>query len=337
MVGHEDFVSSMRRQVGWFVMLGIGVLLLLLLVVSIRTDVFSKQFYVYFFPPSAGSFYEGQPVKFQGFAIGHVDEIELEEKGKVKITLELLDRYRHMIHKTSVARVIKEGLIGEQVVEVTAGDEKKPAVHEGDILGYETEASFDQLLADLKPAVSNANVLLREMASLAVWMNDPDGDVRAAMSGLREVTTGIKGERIEAMIEQFTATLTHLQQFAEELNEQRVAHELSASLKLMAEILDDVRPFSEAVGKEGEATVKHVNMMLENLGQLSKSLNIVASDLSELTPELPGLARESRTTIEEINNLIKSLKGSWLFGGGKDQDSKEERAVAAPPALDLRP
>jgi len=335
MVSHEDFVSSMRRQVGWFVMIGIGALVLLLLVTSVRTNVFAKKFYIFFSPPSASSFYEGQPVKFQGFAIGHIDKIELEAKGKVKVTLELLERYRNMIHEDSIARLTKEGLIGEQVVEVTAGDERKPVVAEGNVLGYETEASLDQLLEDLKPAVGNANVLLHELASLATWMNDPYGDVRVAMSGLRNVAQGVKGEQLSAMIEQFTATLTHLQAFAKELNQQKVALGLSRSLKVLAEILNDIRPFSEAVGREGEVTVEHVNSLLKNLDQLSKSLNIVASDLSELTPELPGLARESRTAIEEINSLIKNLRGSWLFGGGKGEGPEDD--LAAPPALDMRP
>lgn len=337
MAEQEDFVSSMRRQVGWFVILGIGILLLLLLVVSVRTNVFAKQFYVYFFPPSASSFYEGQPVKFQGFAIGHVDDIELQERGKVRITLALLDRYRHMIHEDAVTRVVKEGLIGEQVVEVTAGDSKMAAIREGKVLGYETEASFEQLLADLKPAVGNANVLLKELASLATWMNDPDGDVRIAMAGLKQVTQGVKGEKLGEMIEQFTATLNHLQKFAKELNQQHVAKELSSSLKLMSNILNDLQPLSQAIGKEGAMTVEHMNALMKNVDQLSNSLNIVASDLSELTPELPGLARESRETIEEIKSLIKALQGSWLVGSDGSRKRSEEGAMAAPPALDFRP
>ncbi|MDT8376634.1 MAG: MlaD family protein [Mariprofundaceae bacterium] len=336
MVEREDFVSSMRRQVGWFVILGVGALLLVLLVASMRSNVFAKKFYIFFSPPSAASFYEGQPVKFQGFAIGRVDQIELQAEGKVRITMELIDRYRTMLHKNAIVRVTKEGLIGEQVVEVTAGDEKKSAVNDGDVLGYETEASLDQLLIDLKPAVGNANVLLKELALLATWMNDPDGDVRLALSGIREVTRGVRGERLEAMVEQFTATMAHLQQFARELDQQHVARELSHSLKATAKILDDLRPLSQAVGEKGADTVEHVQALLVNIDELSGALNIVASDLSELTPELPGLARESRETIIEIKQLIKNLQGSWLVGGGKSRRDDEE-AAAAPPALDMRP
>jgi len=332
----DDFVSGMRRQVGWFVIFGIGILVLLLLVTSIRTNVFAKQFYIYFFPPSAGSFYEGQPVKFQGFAIGHVDQIELEKEGRVKITLSLLDRYRHMIHKSAVARVTKEGLIGEQVVEVTAGDEERKAVAEGDIIGYETEASFEQLLTDLKPAVSNANVLLKELADLATWLNDPKGDFRAAMTGMKQITKGLEGDKLGKMLTEFTGTLKQLQKFANELNQQEVATKLSVSLGQMSEIFKNLQPLTKAIGREGEMTVEHVNKLIRNLDQLSHSLNIVATDLSEMTPELPGLARESRETIEEIKSLIKTLQGSWLVGGS-NKSKKGDDAVAAPPALDMRP
>ncbi len=336
MVERDDFVSSMRRQVGWFAILGVGALLLVLLVASMRSNVFATKFFIYFSPPSASSFYEGQPVKFQGFAIGHVDQIELQKEGNVRITMELIDRYRNMLHKDAIVRVTKEGLIGEQVVEITAGDEKKGVVVDGDALRYETEASLDQLLIDLKPAVSSANVLLGELASLAKWMNDPKGDVRMALAGIREVTRGVRGDKLESMIEQFTATLVHLQKFAKELDQQQVAQNLSASLKSTSKILDDLRPLSEAMGKKGGETVEHVQALLVNVDQLSKALNIVASDLSELTPELPGLARESRQTIIEMKQLIKNLQGSWLVGGDK-QKSDDADAVAAPPSLDLRP
>jgi len=42
MVDSTDFVSGIKRQVGWFVMLGIGALILVVLIVSVRSNVFSK-------------------------------------------------------------------------------------------------------------------------------------------------------------------------------------------------------------------------------------------------------------------------------------------------------
>jgi ABC-type transporter Mla subunit MlaD len=330
-----SFVSGIRRQVGWFVMLGLGALVLVLLILSVRTNLFAQKFYLFLKPPSAASFYDGQPVKFQGFAIGHVDTIELQAQGEVKITLRLLERYRHMLHEGARAHLTKEGLIGEQVVEVTAGDPTLPSLHDGDALQYETEASLEQLLADLKPAVGNANVLLKELAQLATWMNDPNGDVRISMARMREITSGLKGEKLDAAVEEFTGLLEHLRGLTKTLQDKKVAERLGDSLTATSKILDNMRPLSESLGKHGPQMVSHMNEMLDHIDELSKALNVVANDLSELTPELPGLARESRATIEEMRGLVKGLRGSWLLGA--DSKRPKKPLETAPPVLELQP
>jgi len=331
----RSFIVGIRRQVGWFVMLGMGALVLVLLILSVRTNLFAKKFYLYLAPYSAASFYEGQPVKFQGFAIGHVDQIELQAQGEVKITLRLLERYRHMLHEGAKAHLTKEGLIGEQVVEVTAGEVKRQPLHDGDKLVYETEASLEQLLTDLKPAVGNANVLLRELAQLATWMNDPKGDVRVTMAGMRSIASGLKGEELEKAVQEFTGVLNRLQGLTQALQEKKVPEQLADSLAATSAILNNMRPLSESLGKSGPQMVARIDAVLGHIDKLSEALNIVANDLSELTPELPGLARESRATIQEMKGLIKGLRGSWLVGGGKNEPQKP--LETAPPVLELQP
>lgn len=336
MVSHDRFIAGIRKQVGWFVMIGLGALLFVLLLAGLRSNLFAQKFFLHFSPPSAASFYIGQPVKFQGFVIGHIEDVDLLDNGRVKVNMELLEQYRHMVHTDSVVRLSKEGLIGEQVVEISSPESKKPKVVEPETsIRYETEASLDQLLLDLKPAVANANVLLGELASLAKWMNDPNGDVRLAMSGLRQLTKGMRGGELQSAIGEFSKVLVHLQSLTRKLDEKGVVENLSKSLQATTKILDDLKPLSEVMGKEGAQTLAQVNALLKNVDALSKALNIVAADLSELTPELPGLARESRETIEEMQVLLKSLRGSWLFGGKGMPQSDED--VAAPPVLDMQP
>jgi len=329
----RDYISGMSRQVGWFVIIGMGTIILLLLVISIRTDVFANKFHLYVSPPSASSFYEGQPVRFQGFIIGHVDRMDLLAEGKVRVDMQLLERYRHMVHQGTTVRLVKEGWIGEPELEISGGDAEKPVVRDGDTVAYETEATIEQLLLDIKPAVANANTLLRELAELAKWMNDPDGDLRLAFARLNALSAGVRGADIQKAIERFSGVLVYLQSAAEQLDKQQVVARLSDSLRLTTKILDDLEPLAKSLGEEGP---QRINSLLRHMDQLTTSLDFVAQDLSELTPELPGLARESRDVIKEMRSLLRGLRSSWMFGGGADMELDEGEKVA-PPALDMRP
>ncbi len=314
MAGHE-YAGGMRRQVGWFVMLGIGALVLLLLVVSLQTDVFSKKFTLIVSPPSARSFFTGQAVQFQGFTIGRVSDIELRRQGQVRVSLQLLDRYRDMLHEGAAARLVKAGLIGESTVELTAGDIHKRPVHNGEDIGYQTEASVEQLLRDLKPAVKNANVLLSQMASLATWANDPNGDLRVALAGMRQLGK-IDGGQIEQAVERFSSMMARLQSMTATIKDHKVVENLSHALIASTRILDNLEPLSKAVGEQGAHTMQQMNVLFTHVDALTRSLDEVAADLSELSPQLPGLARESRQTIEQMQGLLKQMRGSWLLSGG---------------------
>jgi len=332
-----DFVSGIKRQVGWFVMLGVGALILVVLIVSVRSNVFSKKFYLFVEPPSASSFYEGQSVKFQGFAIGHIDQIELQHEGQVRISLRLLERYRHMIHQGAVIQFTKEGLLGEQIVELTQGDVAKPMLKSGELLSYETETSLEQLLTELRPAVGNANVLLRELASLSLWMNDPDSDLRVGMTNLRKITEPVDGKSLQVAIETFTQALDRLGNVAGDLDEQKIALRLADSLSVTTDILKNIKPLSQSLGKYGPETVQQTSALLTHVDKLSSALNIVASDLSEMTPELPGLARDSRATLKEMQALMKQLQASWLLGGASADKVPQKGIETAPPVLDMQP
>jgi len=330
------YVAGMRRQVGWFVILGIGAVLLLLLIITVRTDVFAKKFTLYVSPPSAAPFFTGQEVKFQGFPIGRVRDIELQPKGKVRINLRLLERYRNMLHEGSVVRLVKEGLIGNQTLEITGGNTQSPVLQDQAGISYQTEASIEQLLLDLKPTVANADTLLDELVKLAKWLNDPKGDVRAATASIRQATEGVERGALQRTIRVMSAAAEQIQALAHQLTEHKAAEHLSASLEQTAKILKDIEPLTRNLGKQGPETLAQVNILLRRMDKLTVSLGTITSDLEELTPELPGLAQESKNTVVEIQQLIKGLRGSWMFSGKAAPVEDKDEGVA-PPRLDLRP
>ncbi|PJA33585.1 MAG: hypothetical protein CO187_01070 [Zetaproteobacteria bacterium CG_4_9_14_3_um_filter_53_7] len=331
-----EFVANVRRQVGWFLLLGIGAIILIVLVVSLQSDLFASKFRLYFAPPSASSFYDGQAVKFQGFIIGRIKDRELQQDGTVRITLNLLERYHPMLHQDAIVHLVRDGLIGEQTLEITAGDSAKPVIEAEQTLTYETAATIEQLLQDIKPAVENANHLLRELAVLASWLNDPGSDFRQMGTRFNALSQDLTRENIGKLVINLAEILENLQSLTQGLKESHVGEQLAKSLQYTTDILADLRPLTRQLSREGPESLKRVNSLITHVDLLSRSLDTVASDLSELTPELPGLARESRVTITEMQQLLKSLQNNWLFGGQSKPADDDEQSVA-PPVLDMQP
>jgi len=335
-----NYVAGMRRQVGWFVMLGLGAIVALLLVATMRTEVFARKFTLYVAPPSASAFFVGQEVKFQGFTIGRVDDIELQPKGTVRIALRLLDRYRGMLHQGSAVRLVKPGLLGQETVELTSGDVQEAMLTDGAQLPYREQATLEQLLMDMKPAVANADSLLGELVQLARWLNDPKGDVHLATSNIRAATQGVDQGAVQQTVARVSAAAEQFERLSRQLADNKAGEYLASSLQQTAQVLKNIVPLTSELSRQAPETLARSRALVERLDELSKSLNGIASDMQALTPELPGLAKESRDALLEMRRLATAMRNSWLGGGAAesvDEGQKTGSELVAPPAMDVAP
>ncbi|MDX8383490.1 MAG: MlaD family protein [Ghiorsea sp.] len=334
----RDYLQGMQRKVGIFLLLGLAVLLVVLLVSGVKSNFFAKKFYVHIHPPTATAFYEGQPVRFQGFGIGYVNMIDLLEHGKVQITLQLLDKYRVMLHEGAVVQLAKEGMIGEQFVRVSAGDVALPSLQDQMILDYESEASIEQIIEDLKPTIARVDRLLGELGNLVAWVNDPEGDIRLTVANVRELSGGLSSKDLKGMTAEVKGLLRNVRQVVAEVEQEHVIGNLSHALDSTAVTLDEMKPIVQEVSKHSGKALERMNVVLERMQGLVKNLNVVSSDMGELTPELPGLARELRDSVSESRLLMRTIRHSWLLGDdrGGSEDVKVN-GMRSLPAVNLRP
>ncbi len=325
-----DYLQGMKRKVGWFILLGLGVLLFTLIITGARSNIFAKKFYVYVEPPTATSFQKGLPVRFQGFGIGYVDLVELLEQGKVRVTLQLLDRYRPMLHQGAVVTLDQDGLLGERFVLISAGDKQSPILEDKMLLAYEKKVSIEQLLEDLKPSVEQVDRLLHELVTFTAWINDPYGTIHETMGGLKDFSRGLRSEDIASV-------LSDLRQVMSEIRKQRLMTNLSRALGSSASSMDEMKPFLHEVGQNGGETLQKVDALLLRMQKLADQLTAVSSDAGELTPELPSLAREIRQSLSESQLLMRAMRKSWLFGDNSEGEASKTEIITAPSAVDLRP
>lgn len=330
------FDVGIRRKVGWFVMLGLGSVVVILLLIGLRSDLFADKYRLTFSPATASGFYIGQPVRLQGFIVGRVDAMQLQPDGRVRIDLAMLERYRGMLHRDCTIELGRDGLIGEQLLQISGGDASKPTVQDGQSVTYRDASTIEQLIKEARPAVEHANTLLRELSELATWLNDPNSDIRQVAARLNSATEHVAADDISNTLQSMQGVLVNLEALSGDLKEQRVAKQLAESLQITSRILAQLEPISVELSKQGPATVRRIDSLIAHVDKLSASLDLVASDLSELTPELPGLARESRRTIGEMRKTLSELQSSWLIGGHADQ-KQEKPAEITPPVLEMQP
>ena len=162
--------------------------------------------------------------------------------------------------------LVREGLIGEQSLEITAGDSTKPLLTEGQMVDYQTAATVEQLLRDIKPAVENANILLRELAQLAIWLNDPNSDIRQVTTRLNDVSQDLNRENVGKLISNLASALENLKGLSQDLKDQKVAKQLASALEVAATILSDLQPLSDQVRPE-ERLVGNKSRALSELKQ----------------------------------------------------------------------
>jgi len=160
---HDDDArfKGLEKKIGFFVIIALLGIVLTVIAVGIQQDVFSPKTRLFIVTDSGNEISEGMAVKLRGFNIGKVEKLELTDDARVKVTLSILRSHMKWVKSDSKARLLKEGVIGANIIEITLGSEKeKPLEHDAQI-AFERERGLgqvvDQLYAEVVPLIEDLN------------------------------------------------------------------------------------------------------------------------------------------------------------------------------------
>lgn len=166
--------KGLEKKIGLFVIVAIIGILLTILSVGVQQDVFSPKTRLYFFADSGQDIDEGMAVKLSGFNIGKVEKLELTGEAKVRVTLSIIRKYMKWVRADSNARLLKEGVIGATIIEITPGTEKAEPLGNDSQIAFKRERGLGQvvdelygevvpLIEDMKRVLNRADTLLADL------------------------------------------------------------------------------------------------------------------------------------------------------------------------------
>lgn len=285
-----------ERFKGLFVKVSIFVLLAVIgvafnfLYAALRQGVFLQKTPVYFVAPSSQDIHDGMAVKLSGFKIGAVKSMALNEMAQTRVEVLIDDRYMHFLKEDAVVTPGREGVIGDSVLAVDRGTDKKPLLQAGGEIKFVQSGGLEKITQDLRdrlfPAIEDISKLLHDV-------NDPHGDIRLMLKNLRELSVGLNGTR------------AHLDQLLEHAD---------------GMVANDARPMLQSLNKSSAKLEQDLPGLMNKadatLDNLQKGSAALKSALETSGPQFSGLVGEGRELVSGARKTVDSLNNNWLLKSG---------------------
>jgi len=234
----------------------------------------------------------GMAVKFSGFKIGSVTQLQLDDRGRVVISVLIEDRYMKWLKPDSVGRVGKEGLIGDAYIDVGVGDPRKLPVEANAELEFMPARSMDEMLREFHDRVMP---VVDEVAIQAKRLNDPNGDLNRSLANLRVFSENLKTTQAKLdHVNQLTgsdipATLTATRD---------ALQHASASLVIVEKRLPELIDRTDRTLGHVEATGRETQQLIEGI-----------------SPDVVGVVQDSRDLVHKGNEVVDGVTQHWPLSG----------------------
>jgi len=222
---------------------------------------------LYFFSDNATGIKPGMAVKTLGFNIGEVEDISIEPNAKVRVKMSVQSDYMRFITLDSHAKLFKEGLIGESVIEISPGNQQLRQLAHNAVLPFDrgrdlTEIA-DELYGEIKP-------ILKDLGKTMAAVNNPEGDIQQSLHNVNQAT-----KNVQSMTGNLASQLPHLLGKADNIAK-TVNDNLPALLENSKQSLDNIRDATSDLKQVTSASVQEIPPALhDGRALVNGSLSIV--------------------------------------------------------------
>lgn len=296
--------KNLEIKTGIMVVIAVLGVALVMAFIGLEKDLFSAKYRVYFISESGSGFIEGMPVKLSGFRIGRVKKIELTEDARVRVVAEINRKYERWIRDDSVARLSKEGLIGDSYVEVTAGSAERRMLANNDAIPYVKEGGMEELVEKAKP-------VLNEITEIIHYVNDPEGDIKVMLSNLKDLSIEARETRkaVDSTLKDAGKSIRDADRLVLDMND-RTKVLIENADRTISRLDPVITRIEEITGKAGTAMDKLPETM-EKVDRIADNMKLLTDALAKETPRIREILVNADETLRESKEMVKGVRESW--------------------------
>ena len=266
----------------------------------------------------------GMDLTFSGFPIGRVSRIDLDDKGKVRIIINVPSKDAKWLRTSSIF-TMEKGVVGDTKIRAFSGvlsDPPLPPGAERTVLRGDSSSEIPRLMATARTLLENVERITAADSSLNGSFNNLQsitGNLGSSMAGKYGVLGTLLGgdanaQRVVAALDQTNALLAKADQRV--FGEKGVLNDTQASIQQLNALLLEARGTLkkvDAVLVEAQAaTIEYKGVAVQAQGVASEARGAVAN-VRVATTDLGLLRTEVDASLRKINSLVDEINRKWPF------------------------
>ena len=291
--------SSLRSLVAFVAPALIG-LIVVGAVIAWKQELFVTRTPIYIFTDSALGITKGIPVKVFGLTVGSVDDIEIVpgtpgSKGQVRVRLSIGSEHLQHISKDSRAKLMREGVVGQALIEIVPGDQNVRPVGRNEVIAFERGKTLGELSEELNRALAP---VLSQVKEAIGDMQNPQG-------------------RLQKSIDRVTTLLDELPD-----SNRKLASVLVTAEKTLARadaVLTTTEKAVAGIALKADSTLGGVDRIVADVAQAApgilRNLDTAAQGLARISDDasrrVPLLLDGGNTLVRDANQAVSGAKGAW--------------------------
>jgi phospholipid/cholesterol/gamma-HCH transport system substrate-binding protein len=169
--------TSQHIKLGLFVTIGIALFAAGIYFIGDAKQLFSKTFSMSAMFNNVNGLQVGNNVRFAGINVGTVENIQIITDTSVQVDMVVDVSTQQFIKKDAKAIIGSDGLMGNKILNISAGTKGHPQIEDNDMIGTTLPVSFDDMLANLKTTTDNTTTITNDLADIMANIHSGKGTI----------------------------------------------------------------------------------------------------------------------------------------------------------------
>ena len=260
---------------------------------------FNKRYSYHFQTSSAASYKTGMPLKFSGFKIGVIDNINLKDDGNVFMTFSVDEKNRKWISKGTIL-ILKKPLIGSAYINVISsmGNE---ILKENSNLQIIKSDDINDMISKLEPAVDKIIKIINSVDKITYYLARDDSEIKHTLQNIEKFSYKLANN--DSLLTSMTGDKNSTQNLIMTINE---TTKIMQDISEISSTLDDdiITPASSTI-KKLDLIMKDIKQKLDALDSTVKTVGSFDKDLIELKEQISVALAKSNQIMDKVDAIMQ--------------------------------